>query len=63
MEFLPDFALECNDRLAYMRVFQKWYLQAFELGLEGVPLTYPAKDIFGHEDVDFQKLTITFEDI
>ena len=62
-EFLPNFAVECNDRLSYMRVFQKWYLWAVKLGLEGVSFTYPARDIFGHEDVDFQKLTMPFEDI
>ena len=61
-EFLPDFALECNKILLHMRVFQMWYLEAVELGLESVPVNYPANDIFA-TDVEFSKLTISFEDI
>ena len=61
-EFLPDFALECNKRLLHMRVFQMWYLEAVELGLELVRVNYPANDIFA-TGVEFSKLTISFEDI
>jgi hypothetical protein len=61
-EFLPDFALECNKRLLYMRVFQMWYLEAVELSLESVLVNYPANDIFA-TDVEFSKLAISFEDI
>ena len=61
-EFLPDFALECNKRLLHMRVFQMWYLEAVELGLESVPMNYPANDIFA-TGVEFSKLIISFEDI
>ena len=61
-EFLPDFALECNKRLLHMRVFQMWYLEAVELGLESVPVNYLANDIFA-TGVEFLKLTISFEDI
>ena len=61
-EFLPNFALECNKRLLYMRVFQMWYLEAVELGLELVRVNYPANDIFA-TGVEFSKLTICFEDI
>ena len=61
-EFLPDFALECNKRLAYMRVFQKWYLSAVELGLESVLVRYPANDIFAI-GVEFLKWTISFDDM
>ena len=61
-EFLPDFAIECNKRLLYKRVFQMWYLEAVELGLESVLVNYPANDIFAI-GVEFLKLTISFEDI
>jgi hypothetical protein len=61
-EFLPDFALEWNKRLLHMRVFRMWYLEAVELGLESVPVNYPANDIFA-TGVEFSKLTISFEDI
>jgi hypothetical protein len=61
-EFLPDFALECNKRLLHMRVFQMWYLEAVELGLESAPVNYPANDIFAI-GVKFSKLTISFKDI
>jgi hypothetical protein len=61
-EFLPDFALECNKRLLHMRVFQMWYLEVVELGLESVSVNYPANDIFA-TGVEFSKLTISFEDI
>ena len=61
-EFLPNFGLECNKRLLHMTVFQMWYLEAVELGLELVPVNYPANDIFAI-GVEFLKLTISFEDI
>ena len=61
-EFLPNFALECNKRLLHMMVFQMWYLEAVELGLESVPVNYPANDIFA-TGVEFLKLTISFENI
>ena len=61
-EFLPDFALECNKILLHMRVFQMWYLEAIELGLESVPVNYLVDDIFA-TGVEFLELTISFEDI
>ena len=39
-----------------------WYLEAVELGLESVPVNYPANDIFA-TGVEFSKLTISFEGI
>ena len=39
-----------------------WYLEAVELGLDSVPVNYPANDIFA-TGVEFSKLTISFEDI
>lgn len=62
-EFLPNFALENNGRLPYMRLFQKWYLVAFELGLPGVPFAYSHSEVFAVEGVQSQKMTISFEDI
>ena len=61
-EFLPDFAIVGNKKLLHMRVFQMWYLEAVELGLESVLVNYPAKDIFAI-GVEFLKLTISFKDI
>ena len=61
-EFLPDFALECNKRLLHMRVFQMWYLEAIEHGLESVPVNCLANDIFA-TGVEFSKLTISFKNI
>ena len=61
-EFLPDFAIVGNKKLLHMRVFQMWYLEAVELGLESVPVNYPANNIFA-TGVEFSKLTISFEDI
>ena len=61
-EFLPDFSLECNKRLLYMRVFHLWYLEAVQLGLESVLVNCPANDIFA-TSVEFSKLAISFEDI
>ena len=61
-EFLPDFALECNKRLAYMRVFQKWYLSAVELDSGSVLMRCPANEIFA-TGVKFSNLTISFEDM
>ena len=61
-EFLPDFVIVGNNRLSHMRVFEKWYLEAVQLGLESVPVNYPSDDIFA-TGVEFLKLTISFEDI
>ena len=61
-EFLPNFALECNKRLLYMRVFHLWYLEAVQLGLESVLVNCPANDIFA-TSVEFSKLAISFENI
>ena len=59
---LSDFALANNPRLLYMRVLHRWYFEAVELGLEAVPVYYPANDIFVSSEKDGRML-MDFEDL
>jgi hypothetical protein len=59
-EFLPNFTLENNKRLSHLRAFQKWYFRAVKLGLDSVPVRYPARDIYWTSE-EHSYLTIPFE--